>query len=397
MISSHERYRDALSGLAADDVVVPLVRTAGERFGWWTTERTWRRSYSRFQPDATPFATVVFVSEAPAQELCRIDVFETRPDDCGLVPGACDIDAGIGWARVMRFPSDPELPGLRPLAGNATVVRYHPGKRCTFRLIEGGRVVFAKVYATSTGARVYREMVALQNARSRGELQLAVAMPLSWEPESRTLRQAALDGQSAAQALCGPDGDRVARRIGMAAASLSSSAVAPQDVFDGASALARSRRRAAELARRVPDLSGEATAIVDRLAATHDRFPSHQPRPLHGAPHPDQWLDTGLEACLIDFDRFAYGDPEMDAGILLADLDALNGPDVAPERLSAGFLEGYRRAGIPLREPLIHAYRVHQQLAKALRAAQSIRPDGDRRAMAAAARAAESSRKGMLV
>jgi hypothetical protein len=394
--SSHGRYRDALRALADDTVMLPLVVSAGERSGWWTAERPWRRTYSRFKPDAAPFATLVFSSETPAQELCRIDVFERRPDGGRRVPGACEMDAGIGWTRMSRFPSDRELPGLWPLAGKGRVVRYHPDKRCTFRLGDRDAAVFAKVYATNAGERVYGDMVALQNARARGELQIAVAAPLSWEAESRTLRQAALDGRSAADTLRANDGDRVARRIGKAAASLTSIAVAPIQRLDGAAMLARSRRRAAELVRRVPALSSSVNGIVERLAATHARFPSEAPRPVHGAPHPDQWLDTGSELGLIDFDRFAYGDPELDAGILLADLEAL-GNVVASERICAAFLEGYREAGIPLREPLIQAYRVHQQLAKAHRAAEAIRPDGDRRAVDAVARTEALSRGGVLV
>jgi aminoglycoside phosphotransferase (APT) family kinase protein len=128
------------------------------------------------------------------------------------------------------------------------------------------------------------------------------------------------------------------------------------------------------------------TAIVDRLAELHARCPSRDLRPVHGAPHPDQWLDAGSEVGLIDFDRFSLGDPEMDAGVVLGDLDALAEPAVPPERLAAAFLEGYRAAGVTLREPLVQTYRAHQQLAKVMRAARAIDPGGDRRAVSLAAR-----------
>jgi len=51
-ISSHDRYRDALTELADDAAVLPIVLEAGERRGWWTSERRWRRTYGRFMPDA---------------------------------------------------------------------------------------------------------------------------------------------------------------------------------------------------------------------------------------------------------------------------------------------------------------------------------------------------------
>ena len=77
----------------------------------------------------------------------------------------------------------------------------------------------------------------------------------------------------------------------------------------------------------------------------------------------------------------------MDAGVVIGDLDALDDPAVPPERLGTAFLEGYRAVGVAFRTPLVQTYRAHQQLAKALRAAQAIRPDGDRRAERAALRA----------
>ena len=87
----------------------------------------------------------------------------------------------------------------------------------------------------------------------------------------------------------------------------------------------------------------------------------------------------------IDFDRFSRGDPELDAGVVLGDFDALGGVALPVARLTDAFLEAYRDAGGALREPLVQAYRAHRHLAKALRAAQAIRPDGDRRAERVAA------------
>jgi hypothetical protein len=387
MISSHERYRNALTLLADDMAVVPVVSQAGERWGWWISERRWHRAYSRFKPNAQVFAEIVFASEMPSQALCRIEVFERPPADRvrSLDVGWVDTDAG--WARVSRFPFDPALPGLVPLAAGARVVRYHPGQRCMLRTMSGERTVFAKVYATNRGARVYQDLVNLQRARSKGQLHVATAEPLSWDASNRTLWQAALPGRPATERLSEGDGDDLARRMGVAAASLTRANLMPSEIVDGSTALARTRRHADDLVRRVPDLSGMVSAIVDRLAQTHARFRSCELRPIHGAPHPDQWLDNGSELGLIDFDRFSRGDPEMDAGVVLGDLDALDQPEVPRERLVAAFLEGYRAAGVSLREPLVQAYRAHRQLAKALRAAQAIRPDGDRRAERAAARA----------
>jgi hypothetical protein len=384
--SSHERYRDALTALAGDTAILPIVSAAGERRGWWTSERQWRRTFGRFLPDAGTLARLVVMSETPFQEICRIEIFERRPGDDGGTRDACDVETDLGWARATRFPFDPALPALAPLAARATVVRYHPGKRCTLRRVTGERGVFAKVFAASSSTPVYQDLVALQRVASKGEVKVRLAEPLSWDASARTLWQAALPGQPATRGLCGRHGDDLARRMGMGAASLTRANVTPSVVFDGAAQLARSRRHAGELARRVPALSGMVTAIVDCLAGLHARWPSHDLRPIHGAPHTNQWLDAGSGIGLIDFDRFGAGDPEMDAGVVLANFEALDEPAVPLERLAAAFLEGYRAASVTLREPLVRAYRAHQHLAKALHAAQAIRPDGDRRAARAVAR-----------
>jgi len=389
MTSSHERYRDALTALAALDrseAILPCVPEAGERRGWWTSERTWRRMYERFTPDAEAFAEIVFASETRPQALCRIEISERRRDECGNARDVCQVDAEIGWARVTRFPFDPDLPGLATIftgftgAAGATVVRYHPGRRCTLRTVYGDRTVFAKVYASRAGARVLRDLVALRHAARAGALRVAIAEPLAWDARTRTLWQAALAGRPATEGLRGHHGDDLAQRMGTAAASLTRATVEPSEVLDADAALARSRRHARELAVRVPRLSDVSIAIVDRLVDIHAQWPSRDLRPIHGAPHPGQWLDTGSGIGLIDFDRFSRGDPEMDAGVVLGDFDALGDSDVPPARLAAAFLDAYRAAGVALRDPLVHAYRAHQQLARALRAAQAIRPDGDLRA-----------------
>jgi hypothetical protein len=388
--SSHTRYRDALHVLAGDAAVLPIVSEAGKRSGWWTSGRSWRRTYGRFTPHAPAIASIVFASEIPSQAICRVEMFERRSGDDDSNRDICHLDTEIGWARVTRFPYDPNLPGLPLVADGAaaTVVRYHPGRRCTLRTTNRDRTVFAKVYASDTGARVFRDLVALRRAASHGELQMAIAKPLAWDASTRTLWQAALPGRSAMPGLCGPDGDDLARRMGRAAASLTRASVAPSAIVDGATVLARSRRHAADLVRRVPRLSAGVNTIVNRLSDIHARSLSRELRPIHGAPHPDQWLDAESEIGLIDFDRFGLGDPELDAGIVLADLHALDRPAMPVARLASSFLEGYHDAGVALREPLLQAYSAHQQLAKALRAAQAIRPDGDCRAEKHAARAA---------
>ena len=102
---------------------------------------------------------------------------------------------------------------------------------------------------------------------------------------------------------------------------------------------------------------------------------------MHGALHVAQWLATGESRLgLLDFDCFALGDRELDAGTFVADLDALNPERFPVETLREAFLDGYAAVAGALDLSLLEAYRTHKRLAKALKAARDVRPDGDRRA-----------------
>jgi hypothetical protein len=374
MKSSHDRYRDALAALAADEAILVAVAAAGERNGWWTPDRPWRRIYGRFTPDSTAFADLVFTSDTPTEHACRVQVFDRRPDS---IAGSYIAEgAAAGWIAVVPALCDSWRPPA-PSPG-ARLVRYHPGRRCTYRVVDTGHARFAKVYADNRGARVYADLVSLR-AELDGESRLSIPEPLAWDPRSHTLWLGEVPGCPAAERLRGQAGVAVAGRIGASVGLLTRARVAPSAVIDNQAAIARSRRHACELGRRIPDLAVCADAVVDRLVAVHARWTSDL-RPIHGAPHPDQWLDADPAVGLVDFDRFALGEPEMDAGIFIGDLHALGGTAIPVEQLASAFLDGCRNDGPVLSEALVRAYRVHHQLAKALRAAQALRPDGDERA-----------------
>ena len=57
--------------------------------------------------------------------------------------------------------------------------------------------------------------------------------------------------------------------------------------------------------------------------------------------------------------------------------------------LNRAFLDGYSDRGVALEPSLLAVYRAHKRLAKALRTARALRPDGDERAERHLARAAE--------
>jgi hypothetical protein len=135
-----------------------------------------------------------------------------------------------------------------------------------------------------------------------------------------------------------------------------------------------------ELSRTVPRLAPIAGALLERLAILHAGLGHRLLRPIHGAPHPSQWLMSEEGLGLVDFDRLALGNPELDAATFLGELEFEGGLLIPEDRLGAHFLAAYESVSGPLDPELLSAYRAHKRLAKALRMARSFAAGGDVRA-----------------
>jgi hypothetical protein len=258
------------------------------------------------------------------------------------------------FRRPLRFVATnvaDDLPGLRAvLAAGGDVVRYHPGRRCTVR--HGDR--FGKVGAGP-------ELLDAQQAiwAHRHELGFAVAEPLGYE--DGTVWLAALPGGPV------PLEAALAERMGAALATLARSSIRPTRRPEPFTA-------AEELIRRVPALRDEVKALLDDITPG-------PPRPVHGAPHPPQWLIDGERLGLIDFDKLAFGDPEADVATFMVEAAAEDGG----EAVAHAFKTGYG----PLDERRLASYRKRRWITKALRAASALCPDGDKRAARRLARVSE--------
>ena len=283
----------------------------------------------------------------------------------------------------MRVPPDPGLPTLPSLldgGSQRTIVRYHPGRRCTIRSDDDGRTRFAKVYADAEVEQIHADGLALWRVAQRGELSFLVAKPVRFDSELRVVWQEGVEGEPVESRLLGSAGDALARRLGGATASLAQSDIRPRRRRDHRRELVRSASRCAELERRVPRLGAAARRLLGRLEAAHRAFPVSDPRPVHGALHTSQWLERGCGFALLDYDSLALGDPELDAATFLADLDVQNRERVPVDRLTAAFLAGYEATARALDPHRLAAYRAHRRLEKTVRVARTLRPDGDRKA-----------------
>jgi hypothetical protein len=383
-VSAHARYGSRLAALAAEDGVL------GPGF---------ERLYARFHPHRDPFATLVLRDSDDPRRILRVEAFEnwpageaTEPSDAGAgaivraergsSPSETLVRSDAGWLRLTAFPSDPALrtlPALLARSANHTVVRYRPYRRCTVRFALDGRDAFAKVFADDRGERIHRVAATLWAAGERGELAFSVPRPERFDRRGRTLWQSAVAGLPAREELLGQRGTALARLMGTALASLAAAPLSPQRNLGPAAVLMRAARLAAALVRSVPALARPADELLGLLRRAHAEAP-RQLVPVHGDPHAGQWLSDRGRLGLVDFDGLALGHPELDVAAFLSALRFEDRTRAPLEPLCAAFLTAYEEAARPLDPRLIAIYLAYRRLAKAVRVASSLRPDGDRRA-----------------
>ena len=285
----------------------------------------------------------------------------------------------------MPFDTDERLPTMPAVLAQFPdwqVVRYLPRRRCTLRQEKR----YLKVYPDDRGQRADCSGRTLWCAQ---HLAFNVPTPEGWDPATRTLSQQALSGIPVAHALYGPPGAGTARRIGHANASLAQSSLHFHHVFDASAELRQSLSIGTELIPRVPSLAPTIGQLLQSLGTIHATFPSRALRPIHGDPHAAQWLDDGEQLGLLDFESTAMGDPELDAAVFLAELDFEAELQLPVAQLEAAYLTGAQSAGLLFDPDRLRAYRGHKRLAKALRSARAVRPDGDARAAVHLGRALE--------
>lgn len=377
--SAHARCRARLTALAADTVVLPAIERAGRERGWWPPERRWVRTYGRFDPGHEPYVILVFETAQAPQALVRVEVFDKQPG-ARMTDHWSARDETVGWLRLSRFTSDPFLPGLAALLtdnGRPTILRYRPSRRCTIRYDRGDDVFYAKLYASNDGARSHLDGESLWSAAMRGELGFRVARPDRWDPHTRTRWQYQVDGSPVLAALGGSEGVQVAHRIGRAAGSLPGSTIEPRETFDPSIQFAQTVGYAADLVALVPRVADTVSTLLEKLAFRRRAPGRLRPRAIHGALLAKHWLDDGATLGLVSFEHFAWGDPELDAASFLGALECEPALEAPVERLAEAFLAGYESVAGPLDRSLVGIYRGHKRLAKALRSARAVQPDGD--------------------
>jgi len=277
--------------------------------------------------------------------------------------------------RLLADPHLHTLPAVLARHPDARLLRYRAGRRCTLQSTFDGRACIVKVFTDDRGAALHHDAASLWDARNRGLLRFEVAEPIGWDAELRVLMQALIRGTPAVPTLFGPDGLAIARAMGRAAASLPATDLAPAMVFDAKVQLARTRRYAKRIAELVPSCTAAVGQCMQAFDAAHEALPAQPARPIHGAPHPHQWLEGPAGLALVDFDRFSMGDPELDVATFIGEVEFERSTHHPVQHLNAAFVEGYEDGHGPLDADRLSLYVGHKRFAKAWRFARAARAD----------------------
>jgi Phosphotransferase enzyme family len=393
-IRKHE-FQDALALLAcAHDPIPNMLEQFCSQRAASTQDRRWKRIFGRFDPDKQPHCIMVYEASGGALSmLLVVELCTKRPEGAG----ESYFHDALRWVHIAAMESDSKLatlPQLMTGTDQVQVMRYRPRTRCTLRVQNQstGQVRYAKVFPDDTGEDIHRHGIALWQAAARGELGFQVARPDHWDTATRTVWQGCVPGSPIFTELAGDSGADMAWRLGGACSSLPQSTLCPLAHFSAAHQLKATVRNVQAILRYLPGAGNELEKFLDDLTEVHQLYPSQALLPIHGAPHAHQWLAQGYELGLVDFDRFCLGDPELDVATFIAEMDFERSTRVPVAQLNQAFVDGYESSGMVLRRPVLQAYRAQKRLAKALRSARSIRPDGMERARLHLALASEALR-----
>lgn len=390
----HERHREALTELEAGGHLPTVVRAANELGVEVRHPPHLLRSTLRAGPG--PYAEMVLALGPRVRDAVRVECSVRRPEGAAT-PYLARVGS-VGWVGVAPITDDAVARTAAQLEGReTTLVRYHRASRVTVRVVrpavaESCPVAYAKVFSDDRGAAYHNLGETLADLARSGRLDVRVARPVRYDDTRRVLWQEEVPGVPAAGLLNGPEGAALASRMGEALGSLHGCGPDSGLRLTFAGILLRTERHAAEAARLVPALGERIMCLLDTVGTDSSAGPCV---PLHGSPDPTQWV-VGEDPVpgLVDFDRFAWGEPEHDLACFLVEAEArVRGPSA--NAVLDEFVAGYRRVAEAVDPEALRRHCTMRRVGKVLRAARAMRTDGDRKAeriLAAAERAARPDR-----
>lgn len=258
-----------------------------------------------------------------------------------------------------RWPDDPGLPQLATLLqprhasrwwnGRATqvdVLHYTPESRASLCYVDAShpghpRRLYAKTFCDEQGSAIHQRFVYFWSLAQRDGDAPRVAQPLGYDPQTRTVWQREVVGESLIDVMCGGAETDWLRGVAAAMAAVHRAPMAlaagrHRDVGHWCEEL---WRRARKVSRAAPELADQVSEVVQRLVRTGQQLPACEQTLIHGDCHPGQFLVAQGRPVLFDFDEFACGDPMEDLAEFLVKLDP-----VTRARSGEAMAQAYRQA-----------------------------------------------------
>jgi len=178
-----------LAALESDSAALAALSRIGERRHWWDPATTWVRTYGRFTPGRSPFATLVFEAQLPRQQLVHVEVSADRPLATGET-AAYDCDETLGWLRspgsrpIVPLPDLPQCSPIRAMSAWSATAQAGDAP-CGLPTVKSPAT--RRSSRRMPGARLFEESQWLWRATLAGEFGFVVAKPDCWDGETRTL------------------------------------------------------------------------------------------------------------------------------------------------------------------------------------------------------------------
>jgi hypothetical protein len=222
------------------------------------------------------------------------------------------------WLReidmlVWRFPEDPGLPQLGTLLDDSTqLIRYRPEERATLRRSdEAHGTVYAKTFRAEEGAQLCERFSNLARLSATAGA-FEVAPPICYDRASRTFWQRGVDAPALAATLTAANCAALMQLVAMGLARLHAAEPRFGEVRGFAELAGAALRRAAKIARCMPEFATAARRIAIAIAAHAVDFVGTPLVQIHGDFHLDQ-LRVGADRLFVfDLDELAIGDPLED-------------------------------------------------------------------------------------
>jgi Phosphotransferase enzyme family len=234
-----------------------------------------------------------------------------------------------------------------------TAIRYRPGQRHVLRYDrpgDAGATLFAKVYNSDKGARIFRLVTRAADWLATQSSALEIVRPQAYIERDGVVLYPLVSGVPLSDLLSAP-GDASERLLRAAGTALAVLHQMPLDQVElQPHTFAKEVKSIASAGEYIhpllPETGARIAAILDRARALHERLPQEPPGFAYGDFKADHLWSTPNGLTLIDFDTCYLFDPAIDLGKFLADLHYwydrydLAGVEAAREQFLAGYGPG---------------------------------------------------------